>query len=129
LHSAIQQDILELQQIYQVDAVLTSGILEDEALRAELVAQLPEGQQSEVHLETALRSPQLRDAMRSLSRALNPENYATVMANFGLDPAVGSELLVRGEAVQAFLQALAAQNPAPPSGDSSSGGGNMDTSE
>lgn len=129
---------LELQDIYQVDAVLSSGILEDEALRAELITLLPEGQQSEEYLETALRSPQLRDSMRSLSRALNPDNYATVMANFGLDPAVGSEHLVRGEAVQAFLHALAAQNP-PPGGNSSSGGdntggdsasgGNMDTSE
>ena len=80
--AAPRREPLELQEIYQADAVLSSGILEDEALRAELIAQLPEGQQSEEHLETALRSPQLRDAMRSLSRALNPENYASVMANF-----------------------------------------------
>merc|ERR1712146_498998 len=134
---ATRREPLELQDIYQADSVLSSGILEDTALRAELIAQLPEGQQSEEQLEIALRSPQLRDAMRSLSRALNPENYASVMANFGLDPGAGSELLVRGEAVQAFLAALAAQNVDAGTGEGSSasssgeesGERGMDTSE
>lgn len=102
---------LELQDIYNADAALAAGILEDEAVRAELVSHLPEGQRSEEHLETALRSPQLRDAMRMLSRALNADNYASVMANFGLDAGPGTEHLVRGEAVQAFLAALAVANP------------------
>lgn len=107
--TASRQEPLELQDIYQADAVLSSGVLEDEEIRAELISQLPEGQQSQEHLETALRSPQLRDAMRSLSRALNPENYASVMANFGLDPGAGGDLIARGEAVQAFLAAFTTQ--------------------
>jgi hypothetical protein len=120
--AAARQEPLELQDIYQADAVLSSGVLEDEEIRAELISQLPEGQQSQEHLETALRSPQLRDAMRSLSRALNPENYASVMANFGLDPGAGGELIARGEAVQAFLAAFTQQQQGQDSN-------NMDSSE
>ena len=128
LGGATREPPLELQDIYNADAALAAGILEDETVRAELIAHLPEGQKTEEHLMEALRSPQLKDAMRMLSKALNPENYASVMANFGLDPGPGTEHLVRGEAVQAFLAALTAANPSSASGGGQGeGSSSMDT--
>lgn len=105
------QPPLELQDIVQADAVLASNLLDDDATVASLIGQLPEGQQTREGLETALRSPQLREAMRSLSRALQGEDYNTIMANFGLSPQAGMAALMRGEAVQAFVDAVHAANP------------------
>ncbi len=55
--------------------------------------------------------------MSSLSSALSTENYGSVMANFGLDPAAGAAALARGDNVAAFLAAVQAQadaaSPAP----------------
>lgn len=104
---------LQLQQIVTADEALATGLLEDEDLCNQLISQLPQGQQSREFLETAIRSPQLADSMRALSRALHGENYLAVMANIGVDPTPGLGELNqgRGEAVTAFLTALMAANP------------------
>jgi len=99
---------IELQEVLTADAVLATGLLDDPDTCASLIAQLPEGQRTRAHLEAALRSPQLADSMRALSAALQSENYNAVMANFGLDPAAGMSALMRGQAVEAFLNAVAA---------------------
>jgi len=106
-----------LQDTITAERVLASGILEDSAVRAALVQLLPEGQQDDASLEANLRSPQLYDAMRVLTSALTSENYNSVFANLGLDPAAGNDYLLRGDVVRAFLQAMQTRYPAENSGD------------
>ena len=100
---------LELQEVLSADAVLASGLLDDAEVCRRLMALLPEGQNTRADLETALRSPQLADSMRALSQALQSDNYNAVMTNFGLDPSRGMSALMQGQAVEAFLQAIASQ--------------------
>ena len=53
----------------------------------ELLSQLPVEQRTIEHLEGTIRSPQLQQALTSLSEALlNPENFNNVVRNFNLDP-------------------------------------------
>ena len=68
--------------------------------------------QTDEELEATLRSPQLRQALGSLSAALQSDNYNSVLGNFGLDPAAGSEQMMRGDSVSAFLDAVQARHPA-----------------
>jgi len=84
-----------------------------EEIRAALLPLLPEGLQTEEELAATLRSPQLRQALGSLSGALQSDNYNSVLGNFGLDPAAGSEHMMRGDSISAFLEAVQARNPAP----------------
>jgi hypothetical protein len=48
-------------------------------------------------LWSQLRSPQLQQAMDSLTGALQSENFNGIMASFGLNPADGAEDLARGD--------------------------------
>jgi hypothetical protein len=80
-----------------------------EEVQARLAELLPEGQRSREDLEAAIRSPQLRQALSSLSNALENENFETVFANFGLNPEDGAEAMARGDPVGAFLAALRAK--------------------
>ena len=64
-----------------------------------------------------MRSPQLRQALGALSAALQSDNYNSVLGNFGLDPAAGSEQMMRGDFISAFLDAVQAANPAPAADD------------
>lgn len=56
-----------------------------------------------------LRSPQLRAALASLGGALQTDNINSVFANFGLNPADGSEEMARGDGPGAFLAAIQAR--------------------
>lgn len=104
--TAQRQPELQLQDIFTAEQVLATGVLSDPSVRAALVAQLPEGQRTEENLEAALRSPQLSDALRSLSRALQGESFASILASFGMNPSDGNDDLARGNAVAGFLAAL-----------------------
>jgi 26S proteasome regulatory subunit N13 len=79
-----------------------------------LVALLPEGQKSEEFLRANLQSPQLQATLRALSRALLPDDhgelsgYASVIANFQLDPNAGQDSLAAGNPLQAFLDCVVA---------------------
>eukprot|EP01041_Mallomonas_annulata_P008918 gene8918-18455_t len=97
-----------LQDILSPESVLSTGILDDAAVREALAQVLPEGQQSPEYVEEAIRSPQLRQALRALSEGLSGENYSSVLANFGISPNGGTEELVRGNPVGAFVAALQA---------------------
>ena len=107
--------------------MLSSGILEDATVRRALVELLPAGQMDEASLEANLRSPQLQQAMGTLTGALASENYNSVFANLGVDPAGGSEHLLRGDVVRAFLEALRQAYPEEASA-SESDSGAMDQS-
>jgi 26S proteasome regulatory subunit N13 len=90
------------------------ALLQDEGARQRLVALLPEGQQSEEFLRANLQSPQLQATLRALTRALLPDDngelsgYASVIANFQLDPNAGQDSLAAGNPLQAFLDCVVA---------------------
>lgn len=105
--AAQRQRPLSLLQIIKADDVLP--LLEDEQVREELVALLPEGLQTEEELKSTLRSPQFKQSLGALSAALQSENFNTVFANFGLDPRDGAAALNLGDGIGAFLQAVQAR--------------------
>merc|ERR1719473_401921 len=76
------------------DEVLRSGVLDDPAVQARLLPLLPEEQRNPDELRSLVRSPQFQQALGSLSSALHtPDNFNSVFANFGLDPADGAQAL------------------------------------
>jgi len=103
-----QQPALELQNIITREGVMASGILDDPQVLARLIAQLPEEQRSVEHLQEAIRSPQLVDAMRALTRALHSDSFHSIMANIGVNPDPGLPDLMRNDAVAAFITSLQA---------------------
>jgi len=107
-----------LQDAATVDEIMASGVLSDPAVQAQLLHLLPEGHQNPAELFATVQSPQLQQALGSLSSALQSENYNSVVANFGLNPAAGAEAMARGDNIEAFVNAVQAQadaNPPPPS--------------
>ena len=74
-----------------------------------------------------MHSPQYQQTLSSLTSALQSENYNSIFANFGLDPAAGAASLARGNGVEAFVAALeadvSARASASGSGSSSGSGG------
>jgi len=81
----------------------------DEDVINTLVSLLPEGRQNMEELRLTFRSPQLRQTLVQLSKALNSENINMVIANFGLDARAGAHLLQIGDGIGAFLAALEAE--------------------
>ena len=104
-----------LQGVVTPDVVSSSGILDDPVIVNELIPLLAEGQQSVENIETTLHSAQLRSAYASLTAALQSDNFNSVLANFGLDPAHGAEQLARGDCIGAFLASLYALEQQPSS--------------
>ena len=77
-------------------------MLDDPAVQARLLPLLPEEQRTAGELRSLVRSPQFQQALGSLSSALhNPDNFNSVFANFGLDPADGAQALAGGDAMGA----------------------------
>lgn len=124
--------------ILQPDAII-AAVHEDPSFGAALMRHLPDGQQTleqlievvsgrgcrctratelqaRAHLPLPcplparqIRSPQLHQAMSSVSGAMDSANAASVFANFGLRPADGSEALVRGDGSAALVHAVQAR--------------------
>jgi 26S proteasome regulatory subunit N13 len=125
-----------LRGVLNPDAIIATGILGDPVVRQNLIALLPEGQQTEEALDDTLRSPQLQQAVDVLAHALHSDNFNSVLANLGIDPAPGMAHLMRGDAVGAFLAAASAAGRAITDGSvsedskesESKQGGNMDES-
>ena len=88
------RDTTNLNQVLTADAILATGVLDDPSVREGLIRLLPEDQQTEEYLETNIRSPQFQQALDALGGALCSENFNTVMANLGIDPAPGADWLV-----------------------------------
>jgi hypothetical protein len=90
-----------------------SSLLENEEVRNRLMQTLPEEQRSVEFLESCLRSPQVKQTLRSLTAALLPddngsmEGYHSVLANFQLDASGGQKALEQGQSpIQAFLDCV-----------------------
>jgi 26S proteasome regulatory subunit N13 len=108
-----QQQLGPRPTIVPLNSVITSEsfeeMLADPNVVNELLQFLPEGQQTEEELRQTISCPQMQQSLRSLTGALLSDNYNAVLANFGLNPADGSEALLQGDPVRAFLLALQAQ--------------------
>lgn len=91
---------------------ITAILESDDAVKQRLIQMLPEGQQTEESLADNLRSPQVQQTLRTLTQALLPDDngdlsgYASVIANFNLDPADGQDALTSGNPIQAFLDCI-----------------------
>lgn len=108
-----------LTELATSDAVEESGILEDKDVVARLMEYLPEGQRTEEMLRENLRSPQVQQALHSLTMALvgdssddgeggSMESYHSIIANFQLDAEDGAAAMASGNPIQAFLDCLLA---------------------
>lgn len=107
-----------LQEIVSADLVEASGILNDPAVRQRLIDLLPEQQRTEEDLRQNLRSPQVQQALQSLSAAISPNSnnntahdltaFHNVIVNFSMNPDDGAIALANGDPIQAFLDCLLA---------------------
>ena len=97
-----QQQRVSLGDVATGDAVDASGVLNDSSVVQRLLEHLPESQRNVDELKTLIRAPQFRQALSQLTSALlTPENYASILANFGLEAAP-----LTGDPVQSFLDAI-----------------------
>lgn len=124
-----------LTRVFDSD-VLTPLVREDATLAAALMPLLPPGQQtleglldtvstacgecggagemcacwSQLsHAPAQLRSPQLRQALGTLTGAMDGTNAGSVYATFGLNPADGDAEMAAGDPVAALIAAVQAQ--------------------
>mmetsp|Transcript_55460 Transcript_55460/g.82172 ORF Transcript_55460/g.82172 Transcript_55460/m.82172 type:complete len:443 (-) Transcript_55460:192-1520(-) len=96
-----------LTEIASASAVESSGILSDPAVRSKLIELLPENQRNDSDLEENLRSPQVQQALKSLTSALSGEgSFNEVILNFQMNPEDGTKALLEGNPIQAFLDCL-----------------------
>ena len=98
-----------LAELTSTDTIDESGILDDPATVARLVALLPEGQRTEDKLRENIRSPQVAQTLQRLTSALVDEDgssFNSIIANFQLDPADGGAALLEGNPIEAFLNCL-----------------------
>ncbi|CAM9883290.1 unnamed protein product [Chrysoparadoxa australica] len=87
---------------------LSPGIFDDPSVVEALTPLLPESQQSEAELRETMRSPQLQQALASLTQALQSDNFNSIMSNFGLvasNPA-SQGAMASGDGVRALVEAL-----------------------
>ncbi|KAG5185654.1 DNA topoisomerase [Tribonema minus] len=102
--------VVPLTEVLSADDVLATGILNDPQVVEELSQLVPEEQPggAEVEVGETLRSPQLQQALASLTHALQSDNFNSIMSNFGLDANNPDAMaaLSRGDGVQALLSAL-----------------------
>ena len=84
------------------------GVMQDEDAVESLVQHLPESQRNAAGLRATLTSPQFQQTLRTLTGALQGENFNTVFASFDLAAEDGADALAAGDAVGAFVAALQA---------------------
>lgn len=102
-----------LDELASVAAFEESGILNNEETKKKLIELLPEGQQTEKDLMENLRSPQVQQALKSLTTALcsDMDSFHSVIANFNLGTAEEGTTAFMGSggnAIQAFLDRVSA---------------------
>jgi len=109
-----EQVTTPLQSILSSDEIIPL-VQADESLRHSLLCHLPSGQQDVQNLIEILRSPQLQQAMASLTSALEEDRGGGgggrgVISSLGLQGSDGEEAVSRGEgAVGALIAALIAE--------------------
>jgi len=107
---------LSLTDVANGDDVTAAAIFDDDDTVARLLEHLPEDQRTRSELHGIIRAPQFRQALGQLTRALQtPENYESIVANFGLQ---GAAPAATRDPVERFLNAIvglaaAAAAPAP----------------
>lgn len=105
-----------LTELANSDAIHESGILDNPTAVARLMEFLPEHQRTEEMLRENLRSPQVQQALHSLTMALvgqdddqgSLESYHSIIANFQLTAEDGAAAMASGNPIQAFLDCLLA---------------------
>jgi len=114
-HSPVVQQQMPtppLNELATTDAVDESGILDNPDTVARLMEFLPESQRTDEMLRENLRSPQVQQALQTLTQALvgdsddGSSDYHSIMANFQLDAADGAAAMNSGNPIQAFLDCL-----------------------
>lgn len=101
-----------LNELATTDAVDESGILDNPDAVARLMEFLPESQRTDEMLRENLRSPQVQQALQTLTQALvgdsddGSSDYHSIVANFQLDAADGAAAMNSGNPIQAFLDCL-----------------------
>eukprot|EP00560_Eucampia_antarctica_P007958 CAMPEP_0197823984 /NCGR_PEP_ID=MMETSP1437-20131217/1295_1 /TAXON_ID=49252 ORGANISM="Eucampia antarctica, Strain CCMP1452" /NCGR_SAMPLE_ID=MMETSP1437 /ASSEMBLY_ACC=CAM_ASM_001096 /LENGTH=461 /DNA_ID=CAMNT_0043423427 /DNA_START=214 /DNA_END=1599 /DNA_ORIENTATION=+ len=97
-----------LSEVLSPEAVLETGILQDEGIKAKLMELLPEGQRSEQYLEQNLRSPPVAQCLKTLTAALveDPDALPTILANFQLPSTPTTN--TTSNPIQEFLDAVLA---------------------
>jgi len=107
-----QQPGPPLSEIVTSENILESGILENEQVKAKLIELLPDDQRSEERLLENLRSPQVKQCLKSLSAALcdddggSMDSFNSILANFQLRPEDGAIAMMAGNPIQAFLDCV-----------------------
>jgi hypothetical protein len=84
-------------------------LIDDDAngeIAKELIPHLPEGQQTAEDLRENLMSPQLREAMRTLTQAIQSDQAEIILASCGLD---SSHLTNAKDGMEALMNALIAK--------------------
>lgn len=108
----LEQTSTPLQSILSSDEIIPL-VLADEPLRNSLLRHLPPGQQDAQNLIEILRSPQLQQAMASLTQALDEDRGGGgrgVISSLGLQGSDGDGAMNRGEGpVGALIAALIAE--------------------
>jgi len=97
-----------LHDLITVESVTEAGVLDDPAVRERLTAVLPEGQRGDNDLEDNLRSPQVRQALRTLTGLVAGDSFNSLIANFQLDEKDGEIALAAGNPIRAFLDCVVA---------------------
>lgn len=101
-----------LSEVVTAEHILESGILENEEIKAKLIELLPDNQRSEEFLMENLRSPQVKQCLKSLSAALcdddggSMDSFNSILANFQLRPEDGAIAMMSGNPIQAFLDCV-----------------------
>lgn len=105
----MQQSGPPLSEVVTADTITDSGILDNEEVKQKLIALLPEGQRSEDKLMENLRSPQVKQCLKSLTAALEDNgggSFNSILANFQLKPEDGAAAMASGNPIQAFLDCV-----------------------
>uniref|UniRef100_A0A7S2GWZ2 Pru domain-containing protein n=1 Tax=Helicotheca tamesis TaxID=374047 RepID=A0A7S2GWZ2_9STRA len=100
-----------LSELATPESIAESGILDNEDVKAKLIALLPEGQRNEEMLKDTLRSPQVAQCLKSLTSALVSDDGSldglnSVLANFDLKAEDGAAAIASGNPIQAFLDCV-----------------------
>lgn len=113
-----------LTELAATDSISDSGILDNPGVVSHLMQYLPENQRTEDMLKENLRSPQVQQALHSLTLALvgesgddgegdggagnSMDSYHSIIANFQLNAEDGAAAMASGNPIQAFLDCLVA---------------------
>jgi len=98
-----------LSRIVTGDSIMDLLSETPEEVQEVLITLLPEGRQTAEELLMTLRSPQMRQTLVQLSKALSSESHHLVVANLGLDPRDGERFLLFGDGIGAFIAAIEAE--------------------